>query len=569
MGGLTRPVAGDRPDPPVPPDPVEAEHVTSSRDGMDVDPDEVRGLADELDEVAEGLRAAAAPLRLVGSTPQHGGRILVPVPNPGHDPLLAADLVAVGASAQGAADTIDTVAGRVADLASGLRGWAEMAERADGGAGARFRVLGALSNAMGLPRVITGRVLATPNPAGWFLPGYGVLTNPGWAARPGGPGIAAALDAEVAAAGGAIDLAADATGTSPLLTGVQGDPAAGETAALAALPLARALSIGSPGGARAVLDDEPVPGLLPVLAGATGLRVGAPPGSVVADARGGPGAPGGPGGPGAPGSLLSRRPAPGRTSAVLDAARPGSVADLVRRVDPLHAESGRENRPHLEVLRTEHADGSTSFVVVIPGTSGDATVADPDNLMDNASNIELAATGSSALMEGISEALELAGARDGDAVGMIGHSQGGLGVAHWAAGDDARRYDLRTSVALNAPIAHAGAPVAGHHMSVDVADDAVSGLDGAPVPHIDPNAATGSRSAYTVDTSTRDRDLSEVFPFEGHYPEHSAAAWAGVVEHRGHDPGVVAVQEEFAYLLGAGEEGAVTTSVVVELEREG
>ncbi|MGC5614853.1 hypothetical protein [Georgenia sp. Z1491] len=550
MGGLIRPVAGDRPDPPVPPDPVAREHVSSSADGMDVDTAEVRRMASEVDEVAAGLRAAAGPLRLVGSSPQHGGRLLVPVPNAAHDPALAAEFAAARASAQAVADTLGAVAGRAEDLANGLRGWAARIEHADGTAGALFHVLGALSNATGPPRLIPGRVVASRNPATWALPGYGILTSPGWAARPGGAGIAAELDADVAAAGGLVDAAVGAVGRGPLLAAVDRDAADGEMAALAALPLARGLLAGVPGGARAVLDPEPVPGLPAPVAGVAGLRFGAP-----RDLS-------------APGSLLSRRPASDRGPEPLAGTRPGSVGDLIDRIDPLHAESGRADRPHLEVLRTEHADGSTSFVVVIPGTSADATVADPDNLMDNASNIELAATGSSALLEGISEALEVAGARDGDAVGMIGHSQGGLGVAHWAAGDDARRYDLRASVALNAPIAHAGAPVAGHHLSIDVADDAVSGLDGAPVPHVAPNAETGSRSAYTVDTSTRPRDLGDVFPFEGHYPEHSAAAWDGVLEHRGHEYDVAHVDDEFRRLLGVGEEGAVTTSVVVELERD-
>src|SRR5699024_5067303 len=128
---------------------------------------------------------------------------------------------------------------------------------------------------------------------------------------------------------------------------------------------------GAGGEASAVVDPLGVPGLWTGrsaglagegggLAGRTGRLVGHRGGVAAARSAG-------------TGASIASSPASGSSV--------GSVGAAIRRIEPLRAESGRSGRPHVEILRTDHADGRRSFVIVVPGTTGDGLV-DAENMMD-------------------------------------------------------------------------------------------------------------------------------------------------------------------------------------------
>jgi hypothetical protein len=192
---------------------------------------------------------------------------------------------------------------------------------------------------------------------------------------------------------------------------------------------------------------------------------------------------------------------------------------------------------------------------------------DVHNMMDWGADIELAAGQDSDVLDGITRALEAAGARPGDAVGGAGHSQGGLVLARWMSGEDAARYDVRASVALGAPLANVADPVAGRHVAVGTRDDMVVGYAGDPMPHIPPGGAGGSLTSYSVDTITDHGTETAATSGEAHYESHYIAAWDAIASNRAGDSDVAHVEAEFAEMLGADEVGATTTSIIVELER--
>lgn len=526
-----------RPDPAIGPEQVGALDVVSSADPTNVDTAEVREMAAGMTAHADELRVAATALRGVGAPLTGDGRVQSTMPRPGETSAVA-DLAEIRASALAVGDAIDAIAARAEDLADGLVEWAAGVERADGEAADSFGhiVLDTLIGVTGTRGALDVFHIAR---AAFSIRFPATLSG-------SGPPLSAVVDDGVEALGRYAFLGTAVAGQvwPSLVAPTPPGTGSGEAAARAALPVVSLLRGGGAGTSVVGLDADGVPGLV-----APGARTAA------AAVVGGLAAAAG----GVPGPLFRRSPIGGPGPALGGGSQVRTVADVIDRVDPLHAESGRTNRTHVEVLRTEHADGSTSFVVVVPGTNAEANI-DPDNPMDNGSNVELAAGADAALLDGISDALEAAGAAPGDAVGMVGHSQGGLGIARWASSEAAEGYDLRASVTLSSPVAHSGAPVSGHHVAVETTGDLVTGLDGAANGHVEPGGA-GSRSTYTVDTG----DPS--WYGQTHYPAHAAAAWDGVLEHRGDDLDVAAVQAEFASLLGAGEEGAVTESVVVEIER--
>lgn len=531
-----------RPDPPIPPEDVGALDIVSSADAMSVDTGAVRTMATNLRSSVDELRAVARELRGVGAGVLADGRLLTSAAWPGGS--AGVDLGATRESAFLTADSIDGIASRAEDLADGLVRWATGVERADTEAADSFASLAVdmLLNVTGTRVLLDVFHVAR---AAFSIRFPATLSD-------SGPPLSAVVDDGVEALGRYAIIGTAVGGF--LMPSVVAMPErgveSGEGAARAAVPVVSLLRGGlwgaGPGTSSARIDDAGVPGLWqPEVAPMLLATVG---GAAISLER--------------PfGLILARRPVPAPTPGAISGSQVRSVADLIDRVDPLHAESSSHNRTHVEVLRTEHADGSTSFIVVVPGTNAEAHV-DPDNPMDNGSNIELAAGADAALLDGISDALEAAGAAPGDAVGMIGHSQGGLGIARWASSDAAEDYDLRASIALSAPVAHSGTPVSGHHVGVETTGDLVTGLDGAAVPPADPGSGGGSRSTYTVDTG------DPWWYGQTHYADHAAAGWDALLAHRGGDLDVAAVQAEFAYLLGEGEEGAVTESVIVELERD-
>ena len=92
---------------------------------------------------------------------------------------------------------------------------------------------------------------------------------------------------------------------------------------------------------------------------------------------------------------------------------------------------GREgDNRHVRVTEVRQPDGSSAYIVTVPGTNGlfdfPGSVTGGDEAFDNTSNLELQAGQRSASMEAVEAAMEEAGIPPGAPVMLQGHSQGGM-----------------------------------------------------------------------------------------------------------------------------------------------
>ncbi|MGO1510761.1 MAG: hypothetical protein ACTHW4_09345 [Actinomycetales bacterium] len=544
-------------------------------EAMTVDTEEIREAAGALRLAAFLLRGPCDTLALVGTTVV-GGRVLRRLDGTGPDGSLAA----AQATALEASRRLGALADRVEELADGLDGWVAQAEAHQAATEEGFGrtlleiafvlqpTIGLIHNGAAL--VNLARVAGLVGPGTAALPAdvpYGLQVDQAVAGFVVGaeerlPGNLVTAVVALSGVGSMLSLVSRATGGDEVDGRVLGravadalglpgpDAPPGTQVAQGLLPLVRlgALFTGRSDELEVTVETDAVSGLHTVGVAGGPLGLGAAVAGAAAlramPARGG--------------AAVGRRP----VGPVHD------LGDLVPRIDALHAASGAENTTHVEVLRTTRADGTQSFVVLVPGTNArdaQAGLFDTGNPMDNAENLEMAARESAAMLPSVREALELAGARPGDAIGVVGHSQGGLVAAQMAADAElAAAYDVRTSVSLGAPIAGQAPPLEGDNLAIEVADDGVPGGDGAPTAHVDGVTGGGRRTTLTVDTSD---GASPDTLGQYHYPVHYEAAVRGAELADGHDPVVTASLRAVDELLGAGEEGARTESVVAEIRR--
>ena len=127
------------------------------------------------------------------------------------------------------------------------------------------------------------------------------------------------------------------------------------------------------------------------------------------------------------------------------------------------------------------ADGSSSWLVTIPGTDGklDSPFGWPQNVELMSSDPEQRMHADSARM--VLEAMERAGIGKGEPVALIGHSQGGI-VAAAIASDMADRYSFEHVVTCGSPVANHPIPERTWVTSVQIDDELVAALDGAANP---------------------------------------------------------------------------------------
>lgn len=144
----------------------------------------------------------------------------------------------------------------------------------------------------------------------------------------------------------------------------------------------------------------------------------------------------------------------------------------------------------VRVERYAMRDGTRQFVVYVSGTHSMA--AGGREAWDNRSNVELYAGARSASYSATEQALAAAGARPGDVVHAIGHSQGGMIASHLAVEGG---YDTRTLITLGGPVE---ADVGPGTLSVGIrhTDDPVAALAGGG--HLGTVGAPGSFVAERV-----------------------------------------------------------------------
>lgn len=349
-------------------------------------------------------------------------------------------------------------AGHAADLAAALRGAARAYAAADAEASAALRALvlvvghtlgeggplaallagagAAAGGAQALHALVLLRLLrAGPTPVGLALR---AATGPAVAGRDDAVGLLARL---VSAEGGA-------------LPGTLGLPDAATVELL--LPGLAAWLLALPPGDQPLVGDPVarVAALVVVAAGAWAALLGAPRRDVRVA-------------PLLPAKGEGRLPQP---------PAPTGAADLLRQV----ADLGAEPFPTIGLQRLDHADGTTSWVVAIPGTrSWDlAGGVDP---MDNGTNLALVACLPDAMTQAVEEVLLRAGVGPDEPVVLAGHSQGGM-VAVRAAAALSGTFTVAAVVTAGSPVGSMPLPAHVPALHLEHAADYVPALDGRPNP---------------------------------------------------------------------------------------
>ena len=160
---------------------------------------------------------------------------------------------------------------------------------------------------------------------------------------------------------------------------------------------------------------------------------------------------------------------------------PESLSDLLATQDDLEGPEGEPDR--VRVVQVPQADGSSAWVVVIPGTQVWSPRAGP-NPSDLTSDVLLMAQQETLLAAGVERALHLAQQDAGraglaDPVLVAGHSQGGIVAAALAADPGFRQRQRVTHVvASGAPIARMPVPADISVLALEHRQDAVPRLEG-------------------------------------------------------------------------------------------
>ena len=226
------------------------------------------------------------------------------------------------------------------------------------------------------------------------------------------------------------------------------------------------------------------------------------------------------------------------------------ASDVIRSSDSLKAEDDDASSGVVSVVRTTHADGTNSWMVVVPGTT-DWGLGNT-NPQDLLTNLQSVAGAPNDLESAVVTAMRRAGIGPDDPVGIYGHSQGAIVAANIAADPTINeRYNVTTLLTAGGPTAGADLPDHVNALHLENGADAVPGLDGAPTPR------TPTRTVVTLDTTGSN--------LQG-YP-HGGDVYADAVEGMSGDPGIDAWTQQLGALTGTGEEGATTSAFVFDVTR--
>ncbi|RJF43769.1 hypothetical protein D4740_01990 [Actinomyces sp. 2119] len=235
---------------------------------------------------------------------------------------------------------------------------------------------------------------------------------------------------------------------------------------------------------------------------------------------------------------------------------PGSIAEVIRHgqeVQGRRHELGQEHEEAgvISIQRVERADGSRSWMVYVPGTTGwTSGNGGPQDLL---TNLEAVGGAPTAMDSAVVTAMRQAGIRDDEEVALYGHSQGGITVSNVAA-DPAVQERFRVTAVLTAgsPAAGADVPECVRVLHLENVGDAVPGLDATP------NPVTQHRQTVVIDSREQD---------DGRYP-HRAGSYAQAVEGiEDNEPALREWNEELARVTGAGEEGVRVVEYTFAVER--
>ena len=188
---------------------------------------------------------------------------------------------------------------------------------------------------------------------------------------------------------------------------------------------------------------------------------------------------------------------------------PRSTADVLREVDELYSAAPGT----VGVQSLDHADGTRSWVVTIPGMQ-DMGLTDGPVPTDNATNLDLVAGRPSAMSEVVIRSMLQAGVGPDEAVLLAGHSQGGM-VALQVASDPRviSGFAVTAVVTAGSPVGGMSLPKGVQALHLEHVQDLVTALDGAPNPD-QANRTTLVRDLGAGDKADRVAALSIAAPHE-------------------------------------------------------
>ena len=220
---------------------------------------------------------------------------------------------------------------------------------------------------------------------------------------------------------------------------------------------------------------------------------------------------------------------------------PCDTADLLRDVNDLYSATPGT----VGVRSLDHADGTRSWVVTIPGTQS-MSLTDGPVPTDMASNLDMVAGRTSAMSEVVIQSMLQAGVGPNEAVALAGHSQGGLTAMQVAA--DPRvvaGFSVAVVVTAGSPVAGMSLPAGVQALHLEHVQDFVPALDGAA------NPAVGNRTTVVRDLAAGGKpDRAAALSIEGSH-ELSAYVRTAELADGGH-PSVQRFDEALASVLGDG-----------------
>jgi len=153
------------------------------------------------------------------------------------------------------------------------------------------------------------------------------------------------------------------------------------------------------------------------------------------------------------------------------------LVDLVARTYDEDTATGEPGTPlaTVTVQRLDHADGTRSWVVAVPGTRAAGLTGDVPT--DNGTNLALEGGVPDVMTRAVLDAMGAAGIGADEPVALVGHSQGGM-VAVNVAAATAGTYAVRLVVAAGSPDVPAVPPPGVATVTLRHREDAVTVLDG-------------------------------------------------------------------------------------------
>ncbi len=225
-------------------------------------------------------------------------------------------------------------------------------------------------------------------------------------------------------------------------------------------------------------------------------------------------------------------------------------SDVMRYSDGLKQSDSDETTGVISLVRTDHADATRSWLVVVPGTTSWGMGG--SNPQDMLTNLEAVARMPTDMESAVVSAMRAAGVAPEDPVALYGHSQGAITASNLAADPAvAQRFNVTTLLTVGGPVAGAAVPETVRTLHIENGADSVPALDARA------NPVGPARLTLRIDTTGTD--------LEG-YP-HGSLVYAEALEGMPPDPALEDWTRRLRAVTGAGEEGAVTSELVLDVER--